>query len=53
MKTNFNEENNYEYEIELACNLIKNSTALLITAGAGFSVDSGIPDYYGDEGFWK
>jgi NAD-dependent SIR2 family protein deacetylase len=46
-------EEKYKNEIELACKLIKDSDALLITCGAGFSVDSGMPDYYGDEGFWK
>jgi NAD-dependent SIR2 family protein deacetylase len=27
--------------------------ALLISAGAGMGVDSGLPDFRGDEGFWK
>jgi NAD-dependent SIR2 family protein deacetylase len=27
--------------------------ALLITAGAGMGVDSGLPDFRGDRGFWK
>lgn len=27
--------------------------ALLITAGAGIGVDSGLPDFRGNEGFWK
>ena len=27
--------------------------ALLITAGAGMGVDSGLPDFRGDEGFWN
>lgn len=27
--------------------------ALLITAGAGLGVDSGLPDFRGDQGFWK
>lgn len=27
--------------------------ALLITAGAGMSVDSGLPDYRGNHGFWR
>ncbi|MFW6307353.1 MAG: SIR2 family NAD-dependent protein deacylase [Campylobacterales bacterium] len=30
-----------------------NSSAILITAGAGMGVDSGLPDFRGDEGFWK
>lgn len=32
---------------------IKNADALLITAGAGMGVDSGLPDFRGDTGFWK
>ncbi len=27
--------------------------ALIITAGAGMGVDSGLPDFRGDQGFWK
>lgn len=27
--------------------------ALLVTAGAGMGVDSGLPDFRGDEGFWR
>lgn len=27
--------------------------ALLVTAGAGMSVDSGLPDYRGNHGFWR
>ena len=30
-----------------------NYDALLITAGAGMGVDSGLPDFRGREGFWK
>ena len=29
------------------------AAALLITAGAGMGVDSGLPDFRGDEGFWN
>ena len=29
------------------------SEALLIGAGAGMGVDSGLPDFRGSEGFWK
>lgn len=32
--------------------LIASSDALLITAGAGMGVDSGLPDFRGNEGFW-
>ena len=32
---------------------IRNARALVITAGAGMGVDSGLPDFRGDEGFWN
>lgn len=33
--------------------LIVQADALLITAGAGFGVDSGLPDFRGTQGFWR
>ncbi len=39
--------------IKKAANVIKNSKYLLITAGAGMGVDSGLPDFRGNEGFWR
>ena len=39
--------------IEQAARLIRSADALLITAGAGMGVDSGLPDFRGDEGFWR
>ncbi len=39
--------------IQKAAELIKEADALLITAGAGIGVDSGLPDFRGNEGFWK
>jgi NAD-dependent SIR2 family protein deacetylase len=32
---------------------IRLADALLIGAGAGMGVDSGLPDFRGNEGFWK
>jgi NAD-dependent SIR2 family protein deacetylase len=32
---------------------IAKADALLITAGAGMSVDSGLPDFRGEDGFWR
>ena len=32
---------------------IRQADALLITAGAGMGVDSGLPDFRGNTGFWK
>ncbi len=37
----------------LAANALKNAQALVITAGAGMGVDSGLPDFRGNEGFWE
>ncbi|HEW98822.1 MAG TPA: NAD-dependent deacetylase, partial [Beggiatoa sp.] len=39
--------------IEQAAKVLFNADALLITAGAGLGVDSGLPDFRGDKGFWK
>lgn len=39
--------------IQLAAELISDADSLVITAGAGMGVDSGLPDFRGKEGFWK
>ena len=39
--------------IERAAEAVRNAGALLICAGAGIGVDSGLPDFRGNEGFWK
>jgi len=36
-----------------AADELKSAEALLITAGAGMGVDSGLPDFRGNEGFWR
>lgn len=36
-----------------AAEAIRSADALLIGAGAGMGVDSGLPDFRGPEGFWK
>ncbi|MBA5637397.1 hypothetical protein H3H37_10065 [Duganella sp. LX20W] len=36
-----------------AAELIAEADGLLITAGAGISIDSGMPDFRGDSGFWR
>jgi NAD-dependent SIR2 family protein deacetylase len=33
--------------------VIRNARAVVITAGAGMGVDSGLPDFRGDKGFWN
>ncbi|MBP1204061.1 NAD-dependent SIR2 family protein deacetylase [Duganella sp. 1411] len=39
--------------IEQAAGLVANADLLLVAAGAGMGVDSGLPDFRGDEGFWR
>ncbi len=36
-----------------AAEAVKNAGAIIITAGAGMGVDSGLPDFRGNEGFWN
>lgn len=40
-------------DIERAATAIRRAEALLITAGAGMGVDSGLPDFRGTQGFWN
>lgn len=39
--------------LRAAAKAIGRARALLITAGAGMGVDSGLPDFRGDRGFWN
>ncbi len=39
--------------IRTAAELIESADSLIITAGAGMGVDTGLPDFRGKEGFWK
>jgi NAD-dependent SIR2 family protein deacetylase len=39
--------------VRQAAETIASAEALLIAAGAGMGVDSGLPDFRGDKGFWK
>lgn len=41
------------YSFSDAARLIQQADVLLICAGAGIGVDSGLPDFRGDHGFWK
>ncbi|CAH2030315.1 SIR2 family NAD-dependent protein deacylase [Trichlorobacter ammonificans] len=38
---------------EQAARAIENAEILIITAGAGMGVDSGLPDFRGNSGFWQ
>jgi len=42
-----------ETDLARAADALRDADALLIGAGAGMGVDSGLPDFRGDEGFWK
>lgn len=44
---------NNESSIDRAAEFIAGADGLLITAGAGMGVDSGLPDFRGTEGFWR
>ena len=44
---------NLEDSIERARKIFHDAEAVLITSGAGMGVDSGLPDFRGDEGFWN
>lgn len=39
--------------IKLAADALNKAEAILINAGAGIGVDSGLPDFRGNQGFWK
>ena len=45
--------NDTQTALERAAAAIRTADALLITAGAGMGVDSGLPDFRGNTGFWK
>ena len=36
-----------------AADAVKSAQAMVVTAGAGMGVDSGLPDFRGDQGFWN
>lgn len=40
-------------DLERAAEAIHQASAFVFAAGAGMGVDSGLPDFRGDEGFWK
>jgi NAD-dependent SIR2 family protein deacetylase len=42
-----------ESAIARAAEWIQEADGLLVTAGAGMGVDSGLPDFRGDEGLWR
>ncbi|MCY1023455.1 SIR2 family NAD-dependent protein deacylase [Pyxidicoccus sp. MSG2] len=43
----------FQSEFRRAAEVLRSADALIIGAGAGMGVDSGLPDFRGTEGFWK
>jgi NAD-dependent SIR2 family protein deacetylase len=43
----------FKNHFQQAAGLIANADALVIAAGAGIGVDSGLPDFRGNTGFWN
>lgn len=39
--------------LQAAADLIEQADALVVAAGAGMGIDSGLPDFRGREGFWR
>jgi NAD-dependent SIR2 family protein deacetylase len=48
-----NHRRDIESRLREAAEAVRAADALLIGAGAGMGVDSGLPDFRGPEGFWK
>ncbi len=46
-------ETNTDTNVKRAAEAINAADALLVTAGAGMGVDSGLPDFRGSQGFWR
>jgi len=42
-----------EQAFERAARVVREAGALVVATGAGMGVDSGLPDFRGDQGFWK
>ena len=42
-----------ENELRVVREFLEEAEAILVTAGAGMGVDSGLPDFRGTEGFWR
>lgn len=45
--------NEHDAEIDCAARIIAGADALVIAAGAGMGMDSGLPDFRGTNGFWN
>jgi len=47
------ESSTLDERIERAAAALREADALLVGAGTGMGVDSGLPDFRGTEGFWR
>jgi NAD-dependent SIR2 family protein deacetylase len=47
------ESDEIERYLDQARKIVESAEAVLITAGAGMGVDSGLPDFRGNRGFWE
>lgn len=43
----------FETQVDTFLKELNSCQNVIILAGSGMSVDSGLPDYRGDDGFWK
>lgn len=43
----------YDQKLTTAASWLREADGILVTAGAGMGVDSGLPDFRGEEGFWR
>ena len=43
----------HEEKFAQAAAILKDARGLVVTAGAGMGVDSGLPDFRGNQGFWR
>ena len=42
-----------EHKLAQAADWIRNAHCMVVAAGAGMGIDSGLPDFRGDNGFWR
>src|SRR5690606_27220249 len=52
MNSYSNQTDKWQDNIRTAAQWIREADGLLITAGAGMGIDSGLPDFRGKHGFW-
>lgn len=43
----------YDRNLKMAADWLREADGILVTAGAGMGVDSGLPDFRGEESFWR